>query len=134
MPEKQESEVRTLDQRRASDAWKVVQDVKAGNDEKKKKEFGTQAKKLPMRIMAAGLGHALAFLEGKGYAESLRSALNEWARKRREPEQGEDARLFVRIIQKDADFQRWATAECLAYLRWLVRFADAEDLTRGTQE
>ena len=41
----------------------------------------------------------------------------------------EATRLVVRIIRGDADFQRYATSECLAYLQWLVRFADAEGLT-----
>jgi hypothetical protein len=33
--------------------------------------------------------------------------------------------LLERVIQGNSDFQRLATAECLVYLEWLVRFADA---------
>ncbi len=120
----------TLEQQRAAHAWDVV-DAVASKAEKDRKEFGTQAKKLPTRIMAAGLGQALAFLEAKDYAEELRNALADWIHRRR-PAAGEDAeqkRLVVRVIRGDADFLRFATAECLAYLQWLVRFADARGLT-----
>ena len=37
-----------------------------------------------------------------------------------------DRRLLIRVIKGDSDFLRYATAECLAYLQWLVRFTDAE--------
>jgi CRISPR-associated protein Cmr5 len=119
---------KTLDQQRAEHAWNVVERVK-GMGEAEKKQFGTQAKKLPTRIMAAGLGQALAFLLAKGYAEDLQKALSDWIAARRLPKPGEDERLIVRVLRGDADFQRWATAECLAYLVWLVRFADAAGLT-----
>src|SRR5262249_45110869 len=122
-----DDKVKTLEQQRASHAWGVVEEVAGWPDEKKKKEFGTQAKKLPSRIMAAGLGQALAFLEAQDYAPRLRDALADWMHARRAA-QGE-RRLVVRVIQGDADFLRYATAECLAYLQWLVRFADAKKLT-----
>jgi CRISPR-associated protein Cmr5 len=123
--------VKTLDQRRAAHAWGVVERA-AGLPVAQKKEFGTQAKKLPTRILAAGLGQALAFLEAKDYAPLLREALAEWVHERR-PAAGEQ-RLVVRVIHGHADFLRFATAECLAYLQWLVRFADARGLTGDTQE
>jgi CRISPR-associated protein Cmr5 len=117
----------TPDQERAADAWRVVQRVKGGSNDKAKKEFGTQAKKLPTRILTSGLGPALAFLEAKGYAPDLRGALADWM-SRKQDLPGQDKRLVVRIIHGDADFLRFATAECLAYLLWLVRFAEAEGL------
>ncbi len=123
---------KTLDQERAAHAWDVVHGVK-GKKEDEAKKFGTQAKKLPTRILASGLGQALAFLFAKGYAPELQEALTDWIAKRRPVAPGKDKRLLVRLIQEDADFQRYATAECLAYLQWLVRFADAEKLT-DTQE
>jgi CRISPR-associated protein Cmr5 len=125
--------MQTLDQRRAAHAWDVAQGVQR-LDEKKKKEFGTQAKKLPTRIMAAGLGQALAFLEAKKYAPELRDALAGWIALRRPVSPGGETRLVVRVIQGDADFLRFATAESLAYLTWLVRFADALGITTGTED
>ena len=71
------SGMQTLDQRRAADAWKVAQRA-SKLPEGEKKVFGTQVKKLPTRIMAAGLGQALAFLEAKKYAPLLREALAGW--------------------------------------------------------
>jgi CRISPR-associated protein Cmr5 len=118
----------TQDQKRAAHAWNVVTDMKAPTkDVKQRKEFGTQAKKLPTRILTSGLGPALAFLEAKGYAPDLLKALAGWMAKQRPPEDGVE-RLVVRIVKGDAQFLRYATAECLAYLLWLVRFAEAEGL------
>ena len=95
--------MQTFSQRRAKHAWGVVeaQCVRSGFD-----EFGDQAKKLPMRILTSGLGQSLAFLRAKG-------------------KPGKPRDLLERITQGDSDFQRLATSECLAYLEWLVRFADA---------
>jgi CRISPR-associated protein Cmr5 len=129
----------TLDQKRASHAWQVVQKVKRGTAtaeiadpktklerEKQRKEFKTQVKKLPARVLAAGLGQALAFLEAKQYAPQLRDALSHWINtegmaRTADPQQ----RLLERVVHGDSDFLRYATAECLAYLQWMIRFADA---------
>lgn len=116
----------TLDQRRARDAWDVIQGV-LKDSEWSPKDFGTQAKKLPARVMAAGLGQALAFLEAKKRTPRLLAALANWIQQRRPTTS--DPRLVVRVIEGDADFLRYATAESLAYLQWLVRFADAHNLT-----
>ena len=67
----------TLEQRRAKHAWEAVQRVVQAmqngteGDKAKARDFGGQAKRLPMRIMAAGLGQALTFLLAKKYAPSL---------------------------------------------------------------
>lgn len=119
----------TLDQRRARHAWEAVARAKQAKDSGK--EFKGQAKKLPVRIMTAGLGHALAFLHAKGYARDLLNALNDWVLdKRRNSSRGgresRDDALMQAIIRGDSDFLRWATEETLAYLQWVVRFADAE--------
>jgi len=116
----------TLDQRRAAHAWKVIQDVKVA-EPSARKEFKIQTKKLPVRIVTSGLGQSLAFLEAKGYARHLREALDDWVKLPggNRPARADD-RLLMRIVQGSSDDLRFATAECLAYLVWLVRFADAE--------
>jgi CRISPR-associated protein Cmr5 len=119
--------MKTPDQERAAHAWEVVQQAKQLPD-KEKKEFGTQARKLPTRILASGLGPALAFLEAKKYAPGLVSGLADWVHRQRPARSPDNSRLVVRIIHEDADFLRYATTECLAYLQWLVRFAEAENL------
>jgi CRISPR-associated protein Cmr5 len=124
----------TLDQRRASDAWDVVGRAKQkqgdhhGQDPKK---FGGQAKKLPTRIMAAGLGQALAFLNAKKYAPGLLTELSRWMKQRVPPKEGGPTDLLERIVKGDSDFLRRATDEVLAYMAWLNRFAEAEELTEG---
>ncbi|ASV72886.1 CRISPR-associated RAMP Cmr5 [Thermogutta terrifontis] len=128
-------EKKTLDQRRAEHAWQAVQAVnpnKKDQEAKKKfEEFCRQAKKLPVRIIASGLGQALAFLKAKNYAPKLLVALGDWVLDKRinpdskKPEP-DDMALLKAVVEGDAEFLRWATDEVLAYLQWLVRFADAE--------
>jgi CRISPR-associated protein Cmr5 len=127
---------KTLDQRRARHAWDVVQ--RAGKlDKPQKKDFGSELKKMPARIIASGLGQALVFLEArrerKPGVSLLLDALDEWAAKMRKPT-GPQMRLLHRIVQGegqgegDSMFLRWATAESLAYLQWLGRLAEAEGI------
>ncbi len=130
---KTESPVQTLDQKRAAHAWEVVEKV-AALDEKEKRAFATQALKLPTRILTAGLGQALAFLEAKAAAPQLREGLSDWLARRRPTTNGEETRLVVRVIHGDADFLRFATAESLAYLTWLVRWTEAQKWASGTEE
>lgn len=127
--------IQTWEQKRAAHAWNVVQNVqqKLSGDEKKAKEFGTQAKKLPVRILTSGLGPSLAFLKAQKYAPELSEALNAWIKecawaKRATETSSQDADLMQKIIHGDGEFLRLATNECMAYLQWLVRFAEAADL------
>ncbi len=123
-----------LDQRRAAHAWDVVQRAKrkeAHHQKQEPKKFGGQAKKLPLRIMAAGLGHALAFLDAKKNAPGLLAELSDWISVRVPPKPSDPKPLIERIVKVDADFLRRATDETLAYHAWLNRFAEAEGLTEG---
>ncbi len=122
----------TLDQRRAAHAWEAIQLAKQKYKEQELKKFGSQLKKLPTRIMTAGLGQALAFLKAKNEVPRLLlDALTKWVEQRIPPKQGEQPTdLLERIIQGDSDFLRRATDEVLAYLVWLNRFAEAEGLTK----
>jgi len=120
----------TWEQQRAKHAWDTVSKL---TGDKERKEFGTQAKKLPVRILTSGLGPSLAFLRAKKYAPELSKALNDWIKecawaKRATETSGADADLMQKIIHGDAEFLRLATDECMAYLQWLVRFAEAADL------
>jgi CRISPR-associated protein Cmr5 len=128
----------TLDQRRARHAWKAVEQVQGrpvrGEDPKR---VGGQAKKLPTRIVASGLGQALAFLVAKNYAPSLLEALGEWvltlldrAADLKDPK---DRALLLAVVNGDADFLRRATDESLAYLLWFNRFAEAAGLTKEVE-
>ncbi len=132
MSQATESARPTLDQRRASHAWDAVQRAKQKRNPHRNqdpKKFGGQAKKLPTRIMAAGLGQALAFLKAKDYAPGLLAELSEWISERIPPRPSEPTELLERIVKGDSEFLRRATDEALAYLVWLNRFAEAEGLT-----
>ena len=128
----------TLDQKRARHAWEAVcraESKQGHHKEQAPKKFGGQAKKLPVRIMASGLGQALAFLKAKDYAPGLLAELADWVARRipcRPGARKDD--LLDRVIKGDADFLRRATDEVLAYLVWLNRFAEAKGLTEGDDE
>jgi CRISPR-associated protein Cmr5 len=105
--------------------------------------FCRHAKQLPMRIMASGLGQALAFLNAKAKtdpnakaktepaAAQLLQELGDWvldkcANPARTKPKPTDEALLRQIVDKDSDFLRCATDETIAYLQWLNRFAEAE--------
>lgn len=122
---------KSLEQLRAKHAWVIVTKVKT--EGQNAKSFGMQAKKLPVRIMASGLGQAIAFLDAKKEAPALVATLNEWIGKQSWAKDAThtskvDATLIQRIIENDSEFLRMATEESLALLQWIVRFAEAEGL------
>lgn len=125
----------TLDQRRARHAWDAVARIKS--DPKARLNYAREAKRLPVRILTAGLGHALAFLcakagSGKEIANTalLRDVADWVLDKRGNPDSAADRpapnALIEKIVAKDATFLRITTDEVLAYLQWLTRFAEAE--------
>jgi CRISPR-associated protein Cmr5 len=132
----------TLDQRRASHAWEAVQDIVQNHVKKENgklvpdahaKAFGSQARKLPSRIIASGLGQALTFLYAKGLTPDLLTEIGDWVLDKshdsesKNPKPRTDA-LIKQIITQPSDYLRAATSETLAYLQWLIRFAEAEGL------
>jgi len=125
----------TLDQQRAKHAYDSVQKAisKLGAKTEKVKKFGGQAMKLPTRIIASGLGQAIAFLRAKKEAPELLDALSDWVLSRLDgashhPHLVNDRSLLERIINGDADLLRRMTDEALAYMQWLKRFVEAEGL------
>ncbi len=127
----------TLDQRRAKHAWEAVQRAK-GSGGSHSRDYGGEARKLPMRIMAAGLGHALAFIvaktKNKPGLEQLHKDLTDWVITERGLKSGLNTSLIDSIVHGDADFLRLAMGETLAYLQWLNRFAEAEGLTEDAEQ
>lgn len=125
----------TLDQRRARHAWDAVARVR--NNSKQSSSYAREAKRLPVRILTAGLGHALAFLNAKAGAGRdsanvlLLRDVADWVLDKRDnpdssAERPEPCALIERIVAGDATFLQFATDEVLAYLQWLTRFAEAE--------
>ena len=130
---------KTLDQRRANHAWKKITSLQVISKKEPReydenaKEYAREARKLPTRIMAAGLGQALAFVMAKANKKSslkrLHTDLTDWVITERSIPAKKPDSLMESIIKGDSDFLRRATDEALAYLVWLNRFADAEGLT-----
>lgn len=130
----------TLDQRRARHAWEAVISLAKTNGDGKRQytsdanTFAREAKKLPMRIMASGLGASLAFLLAKAKKKKapllgLHDRLTKWVvgeqliSLAKRPDS-----LMESVVEGDVDFLRRATDETIAYLQWLNRFAEAEGL------
>ena len=127
----------TIDQRRARHAWDAVARVRNNPKRPSGSSYAREAKRLPVRILTAGLGHALAFLNAK--AGPGRESANvlllrdvaDWVLDKRDnpgssAERPLSRALIEKIVAGDATFLRFATDEVLAYLQWLTRFAEAE--------
>lgn len=147
----------TPDQLRAKHAWETVKAVlqlyphsppkSAGGKREPHedaKRLGVAARKLPVRIMASGLGQALAFLAAKGVKREayrrLLEFIGDWVLNR--PQDGipssqlpaDDAQLYDLIECGTVDTLREQTVETLAYLQWLNRFCEAEGLTVDVED
>jgi|HubBroStandDraft_1064217.scaffolds.fasta_scaffold361139_2 CRISPR-associated protein Cmr5 len=132
------AERQTLDQRRARHAWERVEEQDRGEKERAK-EYAREARKLPTRIMASGLGQALVFLHAKAKDKkrglaSLLKDLTDWVIGQRLGERAKvKESLLESVVQGDSAFLRRATDETLAYLQWLNRFAEGKGLTDGEE-
>ena len=112
--------LQSLDQRRANhaNAWlmkfvkeQVTQDVKGKTlPDAVAKKYGVHVRRLPMRIMASGLGQAMAFLLAKNYCPDLLLALSDWVlyarpNKVRDPKTNpEPKELLLEIIKNDSEY------------------------------
>ena len=130
---------RTLEQRRARDAWDAVQKAKSAPAAE---NYRREAKRLPVRIATAGLGHAIAFANAKakeGENKSVADDVANWVLNALKAgsctsKEGAAKSLMQQITEKDADWLRRAMEEALAYLRWLTRFTEAEIDSEDKQE
>lgn len=130
--------VQTLEQRRAKHAFEAVEtfmDTNAPrNEQSPKKErvprngqarkYVIHAKKLPVRIIASGLGQSLAFLAAKDYCPELLKSLSQWCLTKTDTEPVDANALLRKIVNGNSEDLRRHTAEALAYLQWIVRFVE----------
>lgn len=136
MPEiRNVSSQQTTQQKRATDAYNKVEQIKALRDDKVRKEYGSLVRGLPALILTDGLGQALAFLLAKakeednahGYAyKHLSTWVCSWA-----GQPGAD--LLTLVLSRSTNEYRQYTNESLAYLHWLKRFVEAANLKSDEQ-
>ncbi len=125
MPES--SVVKTLEQGRASQAYKYVEEAKEKSVDTQK-EYKSYVKKMPVMIKTNGLGQTVAFIKSKSDKEAyglIYRQLGEWLKKCPNAVIGDrDTDLVKAIVNLESREYRMATAEALALLSWLRRFAD----------
>jgi CRISPR-associated protein Cmr5 len=113
----------TLAQQRARHAWDEVQ--KAKKRPEFEKRFADPAKKMPARVRASGLGQTIAFMRAKEGGDVLKAVAG-WCHQFKLTKEPNEDSLLIQFKDGSAADLRQLTAEALAYLEWLVRFADAE--------
>lgn len=114
---------RSLEQERAKAAWECVLKAKG---EPYAGKYGQLARSAPADIQANGLGQTLAFWNAKGEEHhcALFNDVSNWVKSQL---RFNDETLLAWIINTaDTDGYRRATAEAIAFLIWLRRFAEAE--------
>ena len=122
------SQQRSLEQKRAAKAWDCVQEAAKSS---KKKEYCQAAKGAMADIQINGLGQALAFWNAKGkkgseaHYKQLLEHVSAWVMGRLQPKANLPLLDWV-ILSAGTDDYRRATAEAMAFLAWLKRFAEAE--------
>lgn len=124
------SRQQTLEQQRATKAWEVVSQVKENPQNARcQKEYNSWVKKVPVLILANGLGQTLAFLKSKNDREKelLYAHLSSWlmAQMSWSAQSQQKTDLLERLIHESSATYRRVTIETLAFLNWLKRFADA---------
>ena len=119
------------DQERAASAWSSVQEVDK-KAEKLKKEYSALARSTPALVQTSGLGQALAFLRARDRGQRntahwlIYSHVSQWMAGRVDlGDKGRDG-LLEWVVTQTSQVYRHTTAEVVAYLSWLKRFAEAE--------
>jgi CRISPR-associated protein Cmr5 len=119
------SQQRSLEQRRAAQAWDRVQEVKSQNY---KKDYLSLARSAPADIQSSGLGQTLAFWRAKKKdeeKEALYQHVAAWVKTQVRFTQPSDLLEWI-MKQARTDEYRRATTEAIAFLSWVKRFAEAE--------
>lgn len=137
-----------LEQLRAQHAWETVMKLAKDSSaetrtyDEQAHDCAVEAKKLPMRMREAGLGASLAFLASKSADDKkkvrlLLERLGNWVLEQRKmapplPNSVKGAndanRLLLHVIHGNAVLLRTLTSEIMAYLVWLNRFLEAENV------
>ncbi|MCS6872512.1 MAG: type III-B CRISPR module-associated protein Cmr5 [Anaerolineae bacterium] len=128
MTQKAQSAQQTLQQRRAKHAWDKIQQVDSKSADKKKK-YGSLVRGLLQLVQTDGLGQMLAFLLAKAGGDSesehglAYAHIADWIKTEFKLP---DAKLMEWLLQQPTSEYRRTTAEVIAYINWLKRFAEAK--------
>lgn len=116
--------VKTLEQKRARQAWEDVQRIKGQSFEG---EYKGLVKSTPTLILTNGLTQTLAFFASKDKAGKphgpLAKQIADWVCSQLELD---SFNLGAELREGGSELLRLATVESLAYLQWLRRFVEAE--------
>jgi CRISPR-associated protein Cmr5 len=122
------SHQRSLEQERAKSAWEVIVAYKKAHaDKETQNKLRALAQGAPADIQIAGLGQTLAFWHAKHetHHTTLFEAVSNWVKG--QIKWTENLNLLVWITEKaDTNDYRRATAEALAFLKWVKFFAEGE--------
>ena len=138
------SKRQTIEQERGQEAWSCVKNIKK-LEKKEQQEYRSLARSLNSMIQINGLAQTLGFLKAKGKNKDdkgqpkknahyyLLEHLTHWMHQHfntaiTDASDAKNDGLLIWVLDKDtfsADYRR-ATTECLAFGRWLSRFAEAE--------
>ncbi len=123
-----------LEQRRAQFAWKCVNDAREATNNFD--EYCSLARSASATIQKSGLGQTIAFLLAKAtprsHHEVLAGQISTWLNERMELNlQGNPPNIMDWIVNGELsgfsqEKYRLATAEAIAWLTWLKRFAESE--------
>lgn len=120
------SQQRTLEQRRAKAAWEAIEAVKKENVPQGK--YRSLVRNAPADIQINGLGQSLAFWRAnkdKREQAVLYSHVSRWVMGQLGESPNADLMKWI-TVEASSDRYRQATAEAMAFLQWLKRFAEAE--------
>lgn len=133
----QNKKKQSLEQTCAGYAWNCIEECAQLPSEDDRLDYIRAARRLPLRIMASGLGQAVAFLEAKKEKGSgngkeklgvkkLIDHLEGWILDHRlgRGKVKENACLISCLIQNEPMYMRRAANEAITWLQWLNRFAE----------
>jgi CRISPR-associated protein Cmr5 len=130
----------TLEQKRAAAAWKCIKKIEDTQDKDLQKKYGTLAQKAPADIQTGGLGQTLAFWsakssvreDGSDSAEkkahrAILDDISKWLKNEASINFG-DGGILEWVVNNNTQISEYrrATAESIAFLVWLKRFAEAK--------
>lgn len=130
----------SLEQKRAANAWKFVEEIaKPEVAPDMKKKYGSLARKAPADIQTGGLAQTLAFWQAKATpkkrgeetSENLAHAkilehVSSWVKSDDGMKLSQDDFLAWLINTATTNQYRHATTEALAFLVWVKRFAESK--------